>query len=68
MKASETTLAALVQGEKQFQIPLYQRTYSWTDKQLAQLWSDICEQADLLAAGKRGPRIFAGRSCWLLRR
>ncbi|MGX1811840.1 GmrSD restriction endonuclease domain-containing protein [Nocardia sp. NPDC055321] len=60
MKASETTLAALVQGEKQFQIPLYQRTYSWTDKQLAQLWSDICEQADLLAAGEEGTTHFCG--------
>jgi len=27
MKAEETTLARLVQGEKQYQIPIYQRTY-----------------------------------------
>ncbi|WP_433523874.1 GmrSD restriction endonuclease domain-containing protein [Nocardia pseudovaccinii] len=60
MKASETTFAALVQGEKQFQIPLYQRTYSWTDKQLAQLWNDICEQADLLADGDLGTTHFCG--------
>ncbi|WP_306359199.1 DUF262 domain-containing protein [Nocardia sp. CC227C] len=60
MKASETTFAALVQGEKQFQIPLYQRTYSWTDKQLAQLWNDICEQADLLAEGDRSTTHFCG--------
>ncbi|WP_200885929.1 DUF262 domain-containing protein [Nocardia seriolae] len=60
MKASETTFAALVQGEKQFQIPLYQRTYSWSDKQLAQLWSDICEQADLLADGDQATTHFCG--------
>ncbi|MGW4535415.1 GmrSD restriction endonuclease domain-containing protein [Nocardia sp. NPDC004340] len=60
MKASETTFAALVQGEKQFQIPLYQRTYSWSDKQLAQLWSDICEQAELLADGDQSTSHFCG--------
>ncbi|PPJ31714.1 hypothetical protein C5E45_22915 [Nocardia nova] len=60
MKASETTFAALVQGEKQFQIPLYQRTYSWTDKQLAQLWGDIYEQAELLVQGDRSTTHFCG--------
>ncbi|MFC8307706.1 DUF262 domain-containing protein [Streptomyces olivaceus] len=29
-------------------MPLYQRTYSWTEKHLKQLWVDILEQADLL--------------------
>lgn len=60
MKASETTLANLVQGEIQFQVPLYQRTYSWTDIQLDQLWRDILEQADLLAAGHTSATHFMG--------
>ncbi|WP_063713114.1 GmrSD restriction endonuclease domain-containing protein [Nocardia jiangxiensis] len=60
MKASETTFAALVQGEKQFQIPLYQRTYSWTDKQLAQLWGDVYEQAELLVRGDQDTTHFCG--------
>jgi hypothetical protein len=45
MKAQETTFKSLVQGEKQFQIPLYQRTYSWRREQLERLWDDVCEQA-----------------------
>ena len=53
MKAQETTFQALVQGEKQFQIPLYQRTYSWTREQLDQLWVDIVAVADDLAAGEQ---------------
>ncbi|WP_253286656.1 DUF262 and DUF1524 domain-containing protein [Virgibacillus sp. MSJ-26] len=30
-----------MQGTKQFIIPIYQRKYSWTKKQCAQLWEDI---------------------------
>lgn len=49
MQAKETLFADLVQGRaQQFQVPLYQRTYSWTEKQLRQLWSDILEQAELV--------------------
>ena len=31
--ARETTLPELLEGSKQYQVPLYQRTYSWTVKQ-----------------------------------
>ena len=41
VRAHEVSFLDLVQGEKQFQVPLYQRTYSWTDAQLAQLWRDL---------------------------
>src|SRR5205823_6561530 len=37
------------QGEKQFQVPLYQRTYAWKIKHLEQLWRDLLEQAAALA-------------------
>ena len=43
----------LVQGEKQFQVPLYQRTYSWGDKQLAQLWRDLAEARSKRRAAPR---------------
>lgn len=41
MKASETPLLSLLKGPKQFLIPIYQRTYSWTEKECSQLWSDV---------------------------
>ncbi|MGW7595498.1 GmrSD restriction endonuclease domain-containing protein, partial [Streptomyces rubiginosohelvolus] len=54
MQAKETLLADLVQGRaQQFQVPLYQRTYSWTEKHLKQLWSDILEQAELLETERK---------------
>lgn len=60
MKAQETTYQQLVQGEKQFQVPLYQRTYGWTGRQLEQLWADICDQADDLAEGATVGSHFIG--------
>lgn len=45
MKASEANLLAFLQGTKQFIIPIYQRTYSWTLKECQQLWDDIMRAA-----------------------
>lgn len=41
MKATETKLLDFLRKSAQFIIPIYQRTYSWTEKQCEQLWSDI---------------------------
>lgn len=60
MRAHEVSFLDLVQGEKQFQVPLYQRTYSWTDRQLAQLWRDLLEQADGMAGVGGRPGHFIG--------
>jgi alkylated DNA nucleotide flippase Atl1 len=60
MKAQETTFKELVQGEKQFQVPLYQRTYSWTDLQLKRLWEDIRKQAELTASDGEHSTHFIG--------
>ncbi|WP_406401441.1 DUF262 domain-containing protein [Streptomyces uncialis] len=61
MQAKETVFADLVQGRaQQFQVPLYQRTYSWKEKQLRQLWSDILEQAELIEHGEKASTHFLG--------
>lgn len=41
MKATQTQFFKLLDGRKQYMIPIYQRTYSWTEKQCEQLWDDI---------------------------
>jgi alkylated DNA nucleotide flippase Atl1 len=46
VKASETTLRSLLQGERQYVVPLYQRRYSWERKDLDQLWHDLVSVAD----------------------
>ena len=58
MKATEAKLLSFLQKSPQFVIPIYQRTYSWTDKQCRQLWDDI------LRAGSSGA-IAVQRLCIL---
>lgn len=60
MKAQETTFQQIIQGEKQLRVPLYQRTYSWQEPQLRQLWDDVLDQADGLTSPAPGPTHFLG--------
>jgi uncharacterized protein with ParB-like and HNH nuclease domain/predicted transport protein len=41
MNASAANLLLLLQKSSQFIIPIYQRHYSWTEKQCRQLWNDV---------------------------
>lgn len=41
MKATEAKLLDFLKKSSQFVIPIYQRTYSWTDEECGQLWNDI---------------------------
>jgi alkylated DNA nucleotide flippase Atl1 len=60
VRAHEVSFLDLVQGEKQFQVPLYQRTYSWGGKQLAQLWRDLLAQSEAMADGSPAGTHFMG--------
>lgn len=49
MKASETRLQPIIEGTKQYVVPLFQRSYSWDKKEWEILWDDIvelCEAGD----------------------
>jgi uncharacterized protein with ParB-like and HNH nuclease domain/predicted transport protein len=41
MKATEANLLAFIRRSPQFVIPIYQRAYSWTEKECRQLWDDV---------------------------
>jgi len=59
VSARETTLQELLEGSKQYQVPLYQRPYAWRDAQLTRLWDDI----DRIAAARTegaSPTHFIG--------
>ena len=45
MKATEARLLSFLKGPKQFLIPIYQRTYSWTTVECQRLWDDILQAA-----------------------
>lgn len=52
MKATEAKLLEFLKRSPQFVIPIYQRTYSWTERECQQLWDDI------MRAGRR-PEVSA---------
>src|ERR1035441_9456919 len=56
MKATEAKLLQFLKKSPQFIIPIYQRTYSWTERECQQLWDD------LLRAGQndKAPVHFVG--------
>lgn len=41
MKATEAKFIDFLKKSPQFVIPIYQRTYSWTERECKQLWDDI---------------------------
>ncbi len=51
MQVRTATLKGLVQGEKQFQVPIWQRQYTWKAEQHEQLWHDLMEQYRSLGSG-----------------
>lgn len=59
MQVQETTLTGLLQGEKQFRVPLFQRQYKWSNADRGQLWSDILDQYEA-ALGADGHSHFIG--------
>lgn len=51
MKAVEAKLFGFLQKTTQFVIPIYQRPYSWTLRQCAQLWKDVVAAHDTSVSG-----------------
>lgn len=45
MQASETKLRRLIEGTQQYVVPLFQRPYSWSEKQWKTLWVDVIEKS-----------------------
>jgi len=41
VKATEASLLQFLDAAPRFVIPIYQRTYSWTEKECSQLWDDV---------------------------
>ncbi|WP_207394196.1 DUF262 domain-containing protein [Actinomadura formosensis] len=60
MQAHEVAFFKLIEGEKQFQIPLYQRTYSWGQREWTRLWADVLEHVEIIASGEERTPHFIG--------
>lgn len=58
VRAVNGTLAGVLEGKKQYQVPLYQRVYSWRRKHLDQLWSDTAELARALQSDPKASHFI----------
>lgn len=47
MQAKETKLQDIIEGTKQYILPLFQRSYSWDKKEWDILWEDLCELSEI---------------------
>ena len=48
MKANETTFQHVIEGTKQYIVPLFQRPYCWDKSQWETLWNDLVEMQDVV--------------------
>lgn len=64
MKATEAKLLDFLKKSPQFVIPIYQRTYSWTEKECRQLWDDIvrCGSSDDIAVHFVGSIVYIDKA------
>jgi alkylated DNA nucleotide flippase Atl1 len=44
MRVNDDTIKGLIEGRKQFEVPIWQRQYTWEARQHEQLWQDLLEQ------------------------
>jgi uncharacterized protein with ParB-like and HNH nuclease domain/predicted transport protein len=60
VKATEAKLLDFLKKSPQFVIPIYQRTYSWTERECRQLWDDILRtgSSDKIAAHFVGSIVY----------
>lgn len=60
VKATEARLLDLLKDSHQFAIPIYQRTYSWIERDCRQLWQDILRTGndDTVAAHFMGSIVY----------
>ena len=56
MKATEANFLEFLKKSTQFTIPIYQRTYTWTELQCRQIWDDILRAGE----SKKIPAHFVG--------
>jgi hypothetical protein len=47
MKANETTFQHVIEGTKQYIVPLFQRPYCWDKSQWETLWNDLVDMQDV---------------------
>jgi uncharacterized protein with ParB-like and HNH nuclease domain len=66
MKAGQTTLKPLIEGQKQYRVPIFQRPYVWDGPEVLQLWEDMTVQYRGLRPPSPGEAARPSRSTHFL--
>ena len=66
MKATEAKLLEFLKKSPQFVIPIYQRTYSWKEKECQQLWDDVLRSGinDEISAHFMGSVVYVEKGLY----
>lgn len=66
MKATEAKILAFLKRSPQFEVPIYQRTYSWNEKECHQLWDDVLRAGcdDSLSAHFVGSIVYVEKGLY----
>jgi uncharacterized protein with ParB-like and HNH nuclease domain len=66
MKATEANLLEFLKKSPQFLIPIYQRTYSWTERECYQLWTDVLNagRSDAISAHFVGSVVYVEKGLY----
>lgn len=66
MKATEARLIEFLKRSPQFVIPIYQRTYSWGERECRQLWDDIMRTGrnDIVSAHFVGSIVYVEKGLY----
>ena len=66
MKATEAKMLEFLKKSPQFVVPIYQRTYSWKERECRQLWNDILRAGrnDLIAAHFVGSIVYVEKGLY----
>ena len=68
MQANAAKFLDFLKSSPQFVIPIYQRTYSWTERECRQLWDDVLRAGrnDAILAHFFGPIVYIGKSPYIV--
>jgi uncharacterized protein with ParB-like and HNH nuclease domain len=66
MKATEAKLLEFLKKSPQFVVPIYQRTYSWIERECRQLWDDILRTGrdDTISAHFMGSIVYVEKGLY----
>src|ERR1700736_203188 len=66
MQATQAKLLEFLKKSPQFVIPIYQRTYSWTERECRQLWDDILRTGrnDAISAHFMGSIVYVEKGLY----